>query len=257
MGAVIIGPLRALCDTGSQVNLISEAAVRAHCLPTKQCSVRIAGINATTKQPFTRKVVGKLLSRLQDEAIIEIELLVMPGKAISQLPTQPLPMELVPEKDVVRLADPNFNVPTTVDILLGAGVWAACASTQNELSSTGIIMQESRLGLLLFGGDSNHSANAAVNHVLFDTSDEGLSSKLQQFWELEELPQARTRTNEQQQCEEFFVESHRRMSNGQYVVGIPLRSDIAHLGSSREIDFINWSDDSHGIQNCGTDIALV
>lgn len=219
--ATIVGPFRALCDTGSQINLISDAAVRKNHLPTKQCSVRIAGINATTRQPFTRKVVGKLLSHLNDKPIMEIELLVMPGTMINRLPQEVLPMESVPADDRSHLADPAFNMPAPVDILLGAAVWATCAMTQSKTSKAGTIMQESRLGLLLYGGKSNHSANAVVNHAVSDATNEQLSSTLQRFWELEEMPQLRTRTSAQQQCEEFFMKSYQRMDDGRYVVGIP------------------------------------
>lgn len=229
-----MGPFRALCDNGSQINLISEAAVRMNHLPTKQCSIRIAGINATTERPFTRKIIGQLLSHRDDQPIAEIELLVMPRKTLSHLPSENLPMDIVPLEDRARLADPTFNVPAPVDILLGADVWAKCAMNQHKMGQAGVMMQESRLGLLLYGGSLNHSSNAVVSHAVFDAADDQLSNTLQQFWELEEMSQPRRRTSAHQQCEDFFVQSHQRMDNGQYIVGIPLRSDIVELGSSRE-----------------------
>lgn len=58
---------------------------------------------------------------------------------------------------------------------------------------------------------------------------------LRSFWELEEVSLTRTRTLEQERCEDFFVRTHRRLDNGRYEVGIPLRDDIDRLGSSRTI----------------------
>lgn len=72
------GPIRAMCDTGSQVNLLAQLNVNAELLPTKQCSMRIIGINSASKRVFTRKVCGQLFSRFDENPIAEIELLVVP-----------------------------------------------------------------------------------------------------------------------------------------------------------------------------------
>lgn len=193
------------------------------------------GINATTRQPFTRKVVGQLLSRFNDESIGEIELLVTPRPAITELPNTRLPMEIVPAEQVSRLADPDFNIPAPVDILLGAGVWAECAMAEQRTSNAGINMQESRLGLLLYGGNAERGENTMVSQATFDAIDADLSNTLRRFWELEEMSSQQVRTNTQQECEDFFMRSHQRLGDGRYVVGIPLRSDIDQLGSSREM----------------------
>lgn len=179
--------------------------------------------------------VTNLLSRFNDQPIAEIELPIIPKKTLSHLPSEGLPTSIVPLEDMARLADPTFNVPAQVDMLLRSGVWAECVMNQHRIGKAGIMMQESRLRLLLYGGCLNHSSNAMVSHAVFDATDEQLSKTLQQFWELEELSQPRKRSSAQQQCEDFFVQSHQRMDSGQYVVGIPLRSDIVELGSSKEM----------------------
>lgn len=71
--------------------------------------------------------------------------------------------------------------------MLGAGAWAKCALPQQKIGARGIIMQDSRLGLLLYGGGLYQSATAVVGHTLFDAADEELSITLQRFWEFEEI----------------------------------------------------------------------
>lgn len=67
-----------------------------------------------------------------------------------------------------------------------------------------------------------------------DDDEEQLATLLQRFWEVEENPAQRVRTAEQEECEQFFIDHHFRTPEGRYVTGIPLRSDINELGSSRE-----------------------
>lgn len=69
--------------------------------------------------------------------------------------------------------------------------------------------------------------------MAFCDKEERLHDVLRRFWEIEERTLVRERTAEQQ-CETFFVQKHQRTADGRYVVGIPLRSDISEIGSSRE-----------------------
>lgn len=71
-------------------------------LPTRQCNIRIAGINATTRRPFLRKVVCNLLPHLSKEPIMETEFLVMPGESINRLPNEEFSMEFVAPDDIAR-----------------------------------------------------------------------------------------------------------------------------------------------------------
>lgn len=49
---------------------------------------------------------------------------------------------------------------------------------KQRTSNAGINMQESRLGWLLYGGNSEHGKNAMVSQATFDASDADLSNTL-------------------------------------------------------------------------------
>lgn len=134
-----------------------------------------------------------------------------------------------------NLADPGFNVPAPVEMLLGAGVWAAIVQEVETFYNFGVVAQSTRLGWLLYGGGVWPLEEAQVCAVS-ESQDEGqLATLLRRFWEIEEVPSQRIRTTEQEECEKFFMNHHYRTTTGRYIVGIPLRSDIAELGSSRNV----------------------
>lgn len=143
-------------------------------------------------------------------------------------------MKLIPDECQSELADPNFGTPAPVDMLLGVGVWAAILQDGSQINNFGIAIQSSQLGWLVYGGGVLPNAPPEVHSTVCDCDEEQLDMLLRRFWEIEENPQARARTAEQEQCERFFLDTHSRSAEGRYTVNIPLRSDVRELGSSRE-----------------------
>lgn len=77
VGPIITKPIRAMCNSGSQLNHLNEVIVQTDLLPTKHCSIRVIGINSVTRRLVTKNVCCQLLSRFSDTPIAEIELLVV------------------------------------------------------------------------------------------------------------------------------------------------------------------------------------
>ena len=51
-----------------------------------------------------------------------------------------------------------------------------------------------------------------------------LHEDLTKFWELEELPNRDPLSNDEKFCEEHFLTTHRRTSDGRYMVRLPFKS---------------------------------
>lgn len=215
------------------MNLIAESIVQTERLPTQQCNTKIIGLTGVSKKPLVRKVVGQLMSRFRDMPLAEIELVVMPQLVINSLPNTEQPIDLVPAEYRSELADPTFNVPAAVDMLLGAGLWALCLQDGSLVNHFDIVLQSSRLGWLVYGGGVRPELVGNIC-LAFQDDEERLDATLRRFWEIEEMSPVRMRTAEQEQCEDFFVQTHRKGTEGRYVVGIPLRSDVSEIGSSRQ-----------------------
>lgn len=228
-------PLRALCDTGSQANLINDRIIHQLQWPTQQCKVRYNGVNGTVNKPITRKLTCKLLSRFNDEPLTIMELMVAPQNFEIWLPQAPMMDTIIPEEIFKKLADPEACMPAPINIILGAAIWAIVVKDSCLTNKFGIAFQPSCLGWLIFGGGGHMRDCLVMATAMEDDSESKLDTLLRRFWEMEEVSVVRARTLEQEKCEDIFMRSYRRLSDGRFQVDIPMREDISRLGSSRAI----------------------
>lgn len=117
-------PVRGFCDTGSQINLITEDCVQLLKIFKIRTNTTVATV---VKQIIIKnKVKFSILARDHNRIEIPIEALVVPNIPGS------FPEEQIhsPPLNPLHLADPTFCTPQPVDLLLGVGVWAAIVEAQ-------------------------------------------------------------------------------------------------------------------------------
>ncbi|XP_036346245.1 uncharacterized protein LOC118755514 [Rhagoletis pomonella] len=90
--------------------------------------------------------------------------------------------------------------------------------------------QRTVFGWPLFGSvDGSHPATPRVQSLHCEVT---LERTLTRLWELEEAPQKTHLTHDESICENHFESTHRRASDGRFIVELPLKSDVP-LGDSR------------------------
>jgi len=136
----------------------------------------------------------------------------------------------------LHLADPDPLSADPIDIILGADLYS-------ELLLDGVrkgesdqpMAQNTILGWILSGSATTSSISRRIT-VQHCTSSQSLDQILQKFWEIEELPTQTLLTPEDQQCEEHFISTHSRDSEGRYTVRLPFkRGPPIDIGYSDEI----------------------
>ncbi|XP_024878250.1 uncharacterized protein LOC112458723 [Temnothorax curvispinosus] len=124
----------------------------------------------------------------------------------------------------LTLADPDPMNSDPIDILIGADLYSELILDGVRKGSSGQpIAQNTILGWVLSGPMStlpSSSRTITVQHCLSSLS---LDRELQNFWEIEEVSRLTTLSPEDQQCEEHFLNTHSRCSNGRYVVRLPFK----------------------------------
>lgn len=88
-------------------------------------------------------------------------------------------------------------------------------------------------GWVVMGALSDASTSSSVaSHHMSALPD--LQQDLRRFWELEDLPDKRRLTPDEERCERLFVNTHRRDPEGRYIVRLPRKETLATgLGTSR------------------------
>ncbi|XP_078051418.1 uncharacterized protein LOC144477563, partial [Augochlora pura] len=132
------------------------------------------------------------------------------------------------------LADPDFDTPGPIDLLIGAGLfWDLLCIGQLRVGVGNLIWQKTRLGWVLGGSlqwsqAQGRSSATRTSHVVTNAA---LESAIAQFWEVEEVKPSVAPVNDP--CEQHFVENTRRDETGRFVVSIPFNERINELGESR------------------------
>lgn len=231
--------LRALLDSASDSCFVTDAAVKRLQIESKPTSMSISGIGHTDAGKSFSKVVLFLFSRHDPKFALTVNALTIP-KITGKLPAQHISHERWQHLQNIPLADPQYHVPKSVDLLLGADILGLCLRDGQLASDNGSpFALNTAFGYILFGQieiqSSSHirSLTGCTSLDECDTQERSLDTLLRSFWEIEELSSNRFHTPSEQQCEEHFQQTHLRTEDGRFVVALPFSASAQPLGDSR------------------------
>jgi Protein of unknown function (DUF1759)/Putative peptidase (DUF1758) len=218
---------RALLDSASQSHFVSESLAQRLRLTKHHNRFPIHGINDATSE--TKYCVTLDLQSTDGDYKTSISCSVLPRitgntPAILINPgTWGLPTD-------INLADPTFNQPGTIDLLIGAEIFFDLMLPQQRTRLNHPVLQNTRLGWIVSGrvqlAPEDESKPHESQHSFLRSDD-----ILQRFWEVEEIT-VPVRSNDERLCETHFVENTTRDSTGRFVVRLPLKQDPTKLGDS-------------------------
>lgn len=149
------------------------------------------------------------------------------------IPSETFPRDAIKIPANIRLADPDFHLPHSVDLLIGSGATLSLFSIgQIDLSHDGndLYLQKTRLGWVIAGGTTRRTPLKSTACYLTN-----LENQLAKFWAIEEVAIEKPRSQQEIECEAHFVKTVSRDKNGRYIVRLPFRSTNKRLGESRTI----------------------
>lgn len=227
--------LRALCDPGSQANMITTEAYQLVGRGKSRNSLAVSGIGGSQASSNGQCQVS-FKSRFESGNFFRMTAMVL-KRITTMLPSAKMDDSEWSHLRGLPLADPHFNVPSNIDVLLGA---SACADIMKDGIKRGSvnhpIAQCTKIGWIVYGNTHDTSRYLQVlTTVTEQIEDPKINELLTKFWEVEEVPRQRVRSAEQLLCEQTFTANTRRDENGRYIVRIPFKPDAPELGSSRPI----------------------
>jgi len=147
----------------------------------------------------------------------------------TQLSSDKLPTTVRDRYQHLVLADPEFDVPGPIDMLIGSDLYPHMLQSKAYIiHSTGLpSAMSTHLGWIVVGALDESPTSPMVSLSIGSTPEiEGL---LQKFWTIEEPDIPNILTTEDEQCEVWFQKSTTRDVSGRFVVSKPFRSSVRAL----------------------------
>ncbi|XP_066600734.1 uncharacterized protein [Prorops nasuta] len=249
---LLIGPfgahsrVRALLDQGSEASFVSDKVVNLLQLEKRRVQVSLTGLGANsfgTAKAATRLVIQSIL---KTDLQFETEAYILP-KITSHLPMRSLFTISMHMFTGMTLADPDFLVPGSVDVILGADIYGRLLRTGlKNFSCSSLTAQDTALGCILSGPISiNHTRRAvtseeSIRHSYHCTSTQELNESLQRFWALEEVSTLVNSLDSQSDlCEKLYQDTHFRDQRGRFIVRLPFSSELPKDGSETRVMALN------------------
>ncbi|XP_052759203.1 uncharacterized protein LOC128202543 [Galleria mellonella] len=233
--------VRALIDQGSQASFITEDTLQE--LGLKRSSVKgiISGLSENNSSVTSQGIVLlKILSMFDPTFKINVTTHVL-KQITSRLPAKQIAEINWIKSANITLADPQYDSPNKIDLLLGAEVYSQIlqggimknAAMKNAAGST--LAQRTSLGWILSGSVecTNVDDNIVVLHSHIEEND-----MLNRFSELKSESMNSSKkmlTPEEEQCERIFTSTTKQNKDCRYIVKLPLREDdTCEGGKSRK-----------------------
>ncbi|XP_075154313.1 uncharacterized protein LOC142227952 [Haematobia irritans] len=226
-------PVRALLDSCSEINLITQDTVNRLNLPLMKAIQEIAGVsNNRTRIKYTTEAFIK--SRVTEFKWSSCFLVI---NAISyQHPVEKLNIGSWPIPEGILLADPHFYIPQRIDILIGSEIFFDLLVEGKIILGSGLPSLKNTVFGWVVGGVVDSNAVEQVSSCNVVTKIDDLDSLLKRFWEIEEFTESKSAmTEEEEQCERHYLENTIFDENGRIQVRLPFKQPSDKLGSSYEI----------------------
>ncbi|XP_045541883.1 uncharacterized protein LOC123723348 [Papilio machaon] len=222
---------RLLLDNGSTANFITQSLCSKLKLSTRSVSSEINGINnqSLTSTQACNLTIESQCCRYK----ANIECYILP-EITKILPSTIIDISQLSLPSDLHLADPSFNIPSVIDILVGAEVfWDVICTKSINLGKNKPKLVESKLGWIVTGqlpiqttSNFTHSCNLSIRD---------LDNNLKRFWELDSVASSHALSSEERACEESFNLNTIRDEDGRFIVTIPLKNNTNVLGESYEM----------------------
>lgn len=220
-------PCRAIIDSGAEISLMTSACVKMLKLPSRTSSCPISGIGMTVSKANS-VVTAKLSSSVYNNYSTELDFHIL-SRITNNIPQQYYDMSTfnIPNSLKVSLADPDFNTPGQIDILLGAETSYDIFNGQRYVLSNRAVLHHTTLGWVIAG-------KTFITPTHFPTE---LSTNCTMVNSALALPisKSEARRSEESEVESHFLKTVSRNENGRFVVKLPLSKPVSDLGDSRHM----------------------
>lgn len=215
--------VRVMLDSGSQVSAITSEVVSRLGLKKSKSRMEVVGL---AQQPVThvKGVTSCTFVPLvaHEPCFVASNVVILP-QITKFMPSSKLPSAVRERYRHLILADPNFDVPCSVDMLIGSDLYPFLLQPKADIiHSPGLpSAMSTHLGWIIVGSLQEASESPLLSLAL--RSESTIEDLLQTFWTVEEPSVSAQPTTEEERCEKWFGDTFMRDETGRFYVGLPFR----------------------------------
>lgn len=225
---------RALLDSGSQSNFITEKVCRELNLPFKKVNHIVRGVGEALAK--IDREVETIIFSYHGIYNINIKCLVVP-QITGKIPIKSFKKGMLQIPSNLKLADPNFNITGDIDLLLGSNIfWSVLVSGRKNIGPNMPRLQNTQFGWVIAGNLflNNLNLDQSISCFSFKTDFKVLDDNIVKFWELEEFSvKNKILSKEEEFCENYYKNTVKKDESGKYIVKIPFKETFNELGDSK------------------------
>lgn len=226
-------PLRALIDQGSQATFISERATQLLQLKKQPMKGNVIGVGSTRTE-IKHVVQLQIRSQWDSNFSLPVKAYVMSKQLTTKIPARTITTQQWTHLKGLKLADPSYFTPGSVDLLIGVKEIAQILENQYIKGPPGTpCAQKTSLGWILFGEISSKPTEDTyvVMHHNIEVDD-----MLKALWEID-TSNKRDLTKEEKQCEQIYETTYKRTDEGRYILKLPFKTEDPKSpeGNTKEI----------------------
>jgi hypothetical protein len=213
--------MRAIVDCASEISAITSSCADRLNLRHTKWTGPISGLSGVPVTNVLGTVQCRIQPRFSNEPRLDVNAWVLPS-ITGDLPRAAIPVDIRDRFSNLALADPDFNVSSPVDLLLGGDIYSTIMDGQKVTIDDKLpVVFSSIFGWILMGPLSQVHVNPITSlPVSLTVSIEGL---VKRFWQVEEPEAAPASFTDNGRCEEIFRTQYTRLPSGRFSVPLPFR----------------------------------
>lgn len=216
--------VRLLFDTGSESSLMSESCCQLLGLKRENATLPVKGVKGVEVGYTRGKSSVQISSRFNENDSLTMNVYIL-NRLSDSIPSQKRIFHDYNSIKSENLADPDFDKPNKIDIILGTDYFLNALGGDKLFDKNGVPIAFSSLFGWVIGGQLNpNPLSINCNHLSLETD-------FQKFWELEEVDMPKF-TKEEELCEKHFMSTHSQNESGRFIVRLPFKNDDLSLGES-------------------------
>jgi len=216
--------MRALVDCASQISAVTVSCADRLGLKRTHWNAPVTGLAGHPVTSVMGRIDCIVQPRFAPEPSLSIQAWVLPS-ITGDMPHKTLNSTIKDKFSNLALADPSFHVASSVDMLLGADIYATIMNGHKiEIDSSLPSAFNSVFGWILIGPVPY--TNVEPLHALPVSLTISIEEQMNKFWDIEEPEAAPDEFTDEGKCESIFNNECVRLPSGRFSVPLPFRVPV-------------------------------